>query len=1813
MADKMANDFYSGFSEIPEFAEASEQDKLRFGQIWAEEAMKDDPEFFADPENQQALVNEVQGQIRLNLESTKQAAEREGTITAEEPSFLQRVGEEAAGLGRAFVETARKGIVAIGEDAIGKMNRAAGRSLSGNVKATGEFAEEVILGAVGAVGRVGLDELTLITYRLPSFVTTAIGQGDSTFNKWLQANIEEVEGMKDAMSIYKGELSRMPDQVIMAGITGYGVGGFIQKGMAKALNNTLILGTPGYSAADAAIVTGYTAMLGEGLVVSPGIIATDHYIDNSGYNPETKQVLKMVAPILMGVVSGLSFENRLDKILGNPTVVNRIEDMVRGGAGPAEVAAEVQRVVKAPQLFDEVKLKADGIVSSEKLVSNSERNMVDTVRELPAVKADVLPEGYLEGLSPKRLEEMRAYYRRLGRPETEIKAIISKYFSKWTNPEPVENALTRYYDAWAKPRTLVEDVPPARDIFEEALPGTEREAIAPVRAAAPTVVSTEAGPRIEISSLTDEQARAVQILGKHYSAENLEKFLRIGTGDTQIGQVQVENMVGLTYRIPQNRTWTVEMFDDMITAARSAEDLYDSVLKAGAKRPSEMKVEVLGQVERYIAEGRYDQTEGEFISKMIKVLKRDDIFSFLPVREIDGVSKNTAGGSYFFGKNLIRLKDVKSLPHEIGHWGFMNGLTGAERIKVLETVREKLAGGWVPGENLTKQKFALFPDSPGKIHSNAELDIDEYFAEQYAQFMYTNHATSFELKSIFQSVNRWMSKFFHAMRNEKLVDNDLVPFFQQFAAVERRNTLLFGDVSQFNKTLEDLSDIVLNTRTFAARLKTKIDPAKHGDPFSRGPAFQATRKFFKEQVLRAANEGKLTAEDARKFLSSSDVALSEMVFDPRNSTITRNAVNLGLTGQANPALNKMWSSSISNSDGFVDPDFLRTIGIHSVPLMWGFEARDGKIGFNVNKYVKGAAVWYGLGLGGKFYRKVGAAGGLKRVGSKFADKFWGNLLDVPKEVPLRELSIPQALKRVTGGVLNSLRPTEGIDPDVWALGRQFRAEHRQLQRKLEEFAAYLKKNFTREEREMISDIIEEEGDDWARMPKVLHEQAAEVRNMLKTVREKLISSGVDPEVVNRYGDKWLHRVYIPKLANRKTYDLAKKRLKTIQGHYLMRRGKTKTLNSTQTKFNLPEQNFKQGDKVYSFLDTQAKKRWAHSSQTKRIDLLTKRYGKPTEWKVVEPVKGKVQLLRPWTKAEREAMGESRDVALRLGVFFRESSHDIALGHMFKTVGETPGYVMEVPTGMTKLAAKELAAKAGFELLPKTSATSGMLKFGELGGKYVRSDVVKVLKNLTGPRYTNELVEAISTYHRIGLGLWKLAKTAYNPATHMLNSITNVHLCLMDGRDPVSTIYNGIESLVRKGQYYQDAIDAGLVDSGMRQAEWNLNAFVSSVTDVDPTDVTQAGRISQGLAKAWRGIKTVGRSPLKLYEWEDEVFKLGVFIAERNAGKNPDEALAAANRIFFDYSDVPSGVQFLRDTGIMPFISYTYKVIPVIARAFVEHPERMAALLVAYKVAGDWVYENEFADKAMAQKKLETAVQPEWRQRQLFGAGPGGQIRLPTDPETGEARALDVSRYLPGADLFEDTGQSFPFGTHPLISLLYGWKSNKHASFGRKLLPFEDPKTDLEKEQNLDATLSLISNTLLPNVPGIPYTYATERVGNALVASGDIDENSGWLWDVAQKRGWTGKNFFGHEVKLSEELLNVAGLKISRTDVPAAISLKEQKIYGRVKEAEKQLFREAMSQKSTPARMEAQTESFEQTVNQVSTELDELSRLVREAR
>jgi hypothetical protein len=364
----------------------------------------------------------------------------------------------------------------------------------------------------------------------------------------------------------------------------------------------------------------------------------------------------------------------------------------------------------------------------------------------------------------------------------------------------------------------------------------------------------------------------------------------------------------------------------------------------------------------------------------------------------------------------------------------------------------------------------------------------------------------------------------------------------------------------------------------------------------------------------------------------------------------------------------------------------------------------------------------------------------------------------------------------------------------------------------------------------------------------------------------------------------------------------------------------------------------------------------------------------------------ILMHRDWTKAEREAWGEIGDAGYRFVRGMNEISHDLSLATLFDTVSKRRDWAASA-------AAATAEQKANWQHVPATQAGKGsaVRKHGALAGMYVRPDVWAGLKNYG--RHPLGDAPAFKMYRDV-LARWKLWKTVYNPVTHFNNTHSNSQMLLMAGYSPADlgrslrTLWQGEgEQLVREATedgvldanrvgaiVGRDDRDTGLEDLArelleqpeipdatfvlstvMKAKEWFIRnkASVAGAKGPWQTGAALARAAAEpalkGLAAPLRAVKPLGDAAQRLYRFEDEMFKMAVYMAERRRGSSRTEAAQAANQFFFDYADLPDALKIVRDLPIgSPFISYTYFAIPAIARNIARNPEYVLALAAAYE-------------------------------------------------------------------------------------------------------------------------------------------------------------------------------------------------------------------------------------------------------------------------
>ena len=647
------------------------------------------------------------------------------------------------------------------------------------------------------------------------------------------------------------------------------------------------------------------------------------------------------------------------------------------------------------------------------------------------------------------------------------------------------------------------------------------------------------------------------------------------------------------------------------------------------------------------------------------------------------------------------------------------------------------------------------------------------------------------------------------------------------------------------------------------------------------------------------------------------------------------------------------------------------------------------------------------------------------------------------------------------------------------------------------------------------------------------------RNTIKEAGQMMVDAGLlSQEVFNKNSETYLKRTYEKYLRNdiNKSGYKAARQLKLI-GDELRARGvgNTKKLSKAayERSLNPESKNFGayDGYTVVPLTATVAKSsvdKVVNKVKKQRIEKignykLTDTVKDIRDWKVISDdgdfVKlesnKEITLTADYTKAQRKQMGEIEDAAFNVAETGRLMTNDLSTFKVYENIAKDDVLSLTKLGFEGKLAEGSIKAedwvKVPEDALNELIKVSGkpIKKYGQLAGKYVPKEVYDDLTRIQKLKDDdNQIMTGYLAINR----LWKKSKTAWNPVVHVNNTVSNVILYdLADAnykfmgrgftelnkglnKDKNSEIFNLAKQY---GVFDVDLVSKELTKQGKEIGD----DILSKLSDETLGEIGGAQKYSAGVYKklASKGYDMTAGKLEKFYQMEDQAFRMGLFMDRLSKGMSPAEAAADAKKWFIDY-DINAPLINMMRRGPTPFLSYTYRVVPLLAEAAIRRPWKFAKWsLGAYLL-------NE-AGNAMGPGTEETErelMRDEMKQK-LFGMPflPSTTIKTPFASERkgrdGESIPLyiDVKRFIPGGDVFSvgEKGIGIPIiGTDRSVKL----PTTLTPSFGAlgeifiPLMTGVDPFTLREIEGlglgNDDAVkLQHIMSRLTPNVPGTAFS------------------------------------------------------------------------------------------------------------------------------
>lgn len=589
------------------------------------------------------------------------------------------------------------------------------------------------------------------------------------------------------------------------------------------------------------------------------------------------------------------------------------------------------------------------------------------------------------------------------------------------------------------------------------------------------------------------------------------------------------------------------------------------------------------------------------------------------------------------------------------------------------------------------------------------------------------------------------------------------------------------------------------------------------------------------------------------------------------------------------------------------------------------------------------------------------------------------------------------------------------------------------------------------------------------------------------------------------------------------------------------------------------------------------------------------------WNMRASVGDQPVLWRDWTKAERTSWGEIEDAGYRFVRGQAEVAHDLSMATMFKKISDNPEWVSDTP--------KNLNGEDWVEVpTSKVHKNSQMKKYGNLSGKYVKPEIWRAIKHYNQPLFGRGKA---ATLYRNLLNRWKMYKTVYNPVSHFNNAISNTQMYYMAGYSSRG-LAESLKELAKgeNSKLWREARDAGLfgtdwgssILSGTEGMSKNLNDLAEKlriqpdISDADQiidsvdfvsrfkTWIIETGesvknsdtKLASGaaLAKAIsqptlgvikKPIKAATDSAQWLYQKEDELFKLAVFIEERNKGLSGYDATEAANRFFFDYNDLPDAVRKIKDFPIgSPFVSYTYLAIPAMIRNAIERPERLLGIAAAFETLNyaGLQLDGELEEQGYWERMdNEKTLNPPWMKgRTAWGAVntihvpglDGYKLSLANAHAMGNPFAGESGKDLPLWPDFMAPWGPDPVGGNPITRIPFDiifnqdWKGSEIYS-----------KTAPLNEQ-IRKSLNYAYMNIAPSMPLVPGSWHQQKILQGLSANVGKAEKEGKepnmfsssLVSIANSvsaalggEQLTGADWKGNEYKTSDGVSGSVGVKL----------------------------------------------------------------------
>lgn len=462
------------------------------------------------------------------------------------------------------------------------------------------------------------------------------------------------------------------------------------------------------------------------------------------------------------------------------------------------------------------------------------------------------------------------------------------------------------------------------------------------------------------------------------------------------------------------------------------------------------------------------------------------------------------------------------------------------------------------------------------------------------------------------------------------------------------------------------------------------------------------------------------------------------------------------------------------------------------------------------------------------------------------------------------------------------------------------------------------------------------------------------------------------------------------------------------------------------------------------------------------------------------------------------MGKIEEGAYATGKGMATQGSDVVKAKLFKDIADNPEWTMVRGKDDPKPPSNFIEVKGK--------------QYGDLDGKYVRNDVWTDLKEV------QEWRSELGRVYDKALGAWKYGKVVLNPATQARNFASNMILAYFGDVSPtdVKTYSKAVKALRNKktNKHFKEAEEWGLYNDTFYSAE--IGKLRDSLKSV---------RSDSGKMKNW--IRDAMSLPGEAYQESEKLFKTAVFIKARDSGMSVDKAAKKAEEHLFNYADIPPWVKWGK-RWVSPFLTFTYKALPMYAKTAVRKPWKVA--MVGAAMYGMEKYAKSSLGLSNEEAEKERGLLAPWMRDKvppIPWIGQYSHILMPFRNKWGDNLYLDASYILPYGNLTSKWGQSAIVPqilgpNNPLFTLAAGIGLNKDLFTGRELFSkeiydavMENGSTKMILEENakvLGTYAKYVWMQLTPSLAGYSGSKLLTGLENALDETGEPE------LDWADRRG-----------------------------------------------------------------------------------------------